>query len=66
MTVTVILAGGDTDKYMRFGDTYVKQIDGTLDVCRTGAKTLTYSPGEWANVEGDQRRSGRRGFFFRR
>jgi hypothetical protein len=65
MTVTVILAGGNTDKYMRFGDAYVKQTDGTLDVCRTGAKTLTYAPGEWENVEGDQRRSGRRGFFRR-
>jgi hypothetical protein len=65
MTVTVTLAGGDTDKYMRFGDAYAKQNDGTLDVFRTGGATLTYAPGQWANVEGDQRRSGRRSFFRR-
>lgn len=61
MTVTVMLAGGGTDKFMRFGDAYVKQSDGTLDVCRTGADTLTYAAGEWAEVDGDERkRKGRR------
>ena len=29
MTVTVTLHDGDTDKYMRFGDTYIKHNDGT-------------------------------------
>ena len=38
MTVTVTLQDGDTDKYMRFGDTYIKHNDGTLDVVRDGAK----------------------------
>jgi hypothetical protein len=40
MTVTVTLRDGETDKYMRFGDAYVKHNDGTLDVIRTGAKRL--------------------------
>lgn len=64
MTVTVTLADGGTEKFMRFGDAYVKQHDGTLDVCRTGAKTLTYEPGEWAEVDGDERRK-RSGRFWR-
>lgn len=34
MTVTVTLRDGDADKYMRFGDTYLKYDDGTLDVIR--------------------------------
>jgi len=56
MTVTVTLADGKTDEYRRFGDAYVKRTDGTLDVVRTGGKPFTYGPGEWAEVEGDQRR----------
>lgn len=32
MTVTVTLADGGTDKYMRFGDSYIEHMDGTLDV----------------------------------
>jgi hypothetical protein len=32
MTVTVTLRDGGADKYMRFGDAYVKHNDGTLDV----------------------------------
>ncbi|OBB60072.1 hypothetical protein A5757_10380 [Mycobacterium sp. 852013-51886_SCH5428379] len=65
MTVTVTLAGGDTVAYMRFGDTYVKRDDGSLDVKRTGATTLTYAAEEWSDVAGDQAKSGRRGFFRR-
>jgi hypothetical protein len=42
---------------MRFGDAYVKNHDGTLDVVRTGAKhPFSYASGEWTDVEGDQRR----------
>jgi hypothetical protein len=40
MTVTVTLPDGRTDKYMRFGDAYVKHHDGGLDVVRTGAKRV--------------------------
>jgi hypothetical protein len=38
MTVTVTLQDGDTEKFMRFGDAYIKHEDGTLDVVRDGAK----------------------------
>lgn len=38
MTVTVTLRDGATDKYMRFGDAFVKHNNGTLDVIRCGAK----------------------------
>ena len=38
MTVTVTLPDGGTDEYMRFGDSYHENGDGTLDVIRTGAK----------------------------
>ena len=38
MTVTVTLPDGLTDKYMRFGDAFVKHDNGTLDVIRTGAR----------------------------
>jgi hypothetical protein len=57
MTGTVTLPDGGSDKYMRFGDAYVKNHDGTLDVVRTGAKhPHSYASGEWTDVEGDQRR----------
>jgi hypothetical protein len=59
------LTGGDTDKYMRFGDTYVKCSDGSLDVKRTGAEEFTYPAGERADVEGGQSRGGRRRLFGR-
>ncbi|WAC89237.1 hypothetical protein [Mycobacterium sp. Aquia_213] len=56
MTCTVTLRDGVTDSYMRFGDAYVKRNDGTLDVIRTGAKRpYRYAPGEWTNVQGDER-----------
>jgi hypothetical protein len=32
VTVHVTLPDGETDEYMRFGDSYVKHTDGTLDV----------------------------------
>jgi len=56
VTVTVTLPDGAVDKYMRFGDSYVKHIDGRLDVVRGGAKQAhTYASGEWADVEGDEK-----------
>ncbi len=63
MTVTVTLADGGTDKYLRFGDSYIEHTDGTLDVMRGGAKGAHhYEPGEWTHVVGDRRRSIKRGF----
>jgi hypothetical protein len=57
MTVKVTLSGGGTDAYMRFGDAYVKNHDGTLDVIRNGAKhPFSYACGEWMDVEGDQKK----------
>ena len=64
MTVTVTLTGGGSDKYMRSGDAYVKHNDGTLDIVRTGAKPISYCAGAWIDVEGDQKRFKRRGFWF--
>jgi hypothetical protein len=56
MTVRVLLPDGGTDKYMRFGDAYIKHHDGRLDIVRTGAKHLySYASGEWTGVEGDQK-----------
>ncbi|KUI39042.1 hypothetical protein [Mycobacterium sp. GA-2829] len=64
MTVTVTLPGGGSDKYMRFGDAYVKHSDGTLDVVRHGAKEWhSYASGDWVNVEGDERKRKPRGFW---
>jgi hypothetical protein len=64
MTVTVTLPDGRTDKNMRFGDVYVEHNDGTLDVFRGGAKqTHSYASGEWTDVECDQKRFKRRGFW---
>jgi hypothetical protein len=63
MTVTVTLTAGGTVKYMRFGDTYVKRNDGTLDVFRGGAKqSQSYASGQWAHVEGDEK-SWKKGLF---
>ena len=53
MTVTVTRQDGDTDKYMRFGDTYVKHDDGTLDVIRDGSdEPHSYGPGAWDRRRG--------------
>jgi hypothetical protein len=61
MTVTVTLADGGTDKYMRFGDAYVKHHDGSLDVLRSGAKeAVSYASGEWSDVHGDQKKFNKR------
>ena len=61
MTVKVMLPDGGTDQYMRFGDAYVKNHDGPHDVIRTGSKrALRYASGEWADVEGDQKRFKKR------
>ena len=69
MTVTVTLQDGAIDKYMRFGDTYLKHDDGTLDVVRDGAKEPhSYAPGVWTDVKGDEKslkQSGFRGWFKR-
>jgi hypothetical protein len=64
VTVTVTLHDGVTDKYMRFGDAYVKHNDGTLEVIRTGAKRpYSYASGAWTDVEGDQTH-GKKGRFW--
>jgi uncharacterized protein YaiE (UPF0345 family) len=61
MTVTVTLRSGNTDEYMRFGDSYVKRTDGTLDVVRHGAKEWhSYKSGDWLDVEGDEKSKSRR------
>lgn len=64
MTVTVTLRDGGTDKYMRFGDAYVKHGNGTLDVMRSGAEQPhSYAPGEWTDVQGDEKRRKRSRFW---
>jgi hypothetical protein len=64
MTVTVTLQDGATDKYMRFGDEYVKHNDGTLDVIRDGAKRpYHYAPGAWTDVKGNEKRLKRSHFW---
>jgi hypothetical protein len=63
MTVTVTLQDGDTEKFMRFGDAYIKHDGGTLDVVRDGAKQPhSYAPGVWTNVQGDEKQLKRRLF----
>jgi hypothetical protein len=63
MTVHVTRRDGATDDYFRFGDAYIKNHDGTLDVVRTGAKqAYSYAAGQWTDVQGDQKRFKRRGF----
>ena len=55
MTVIVTLPDGATDKYMRFGDAYVENRNGTLQVIRTGVKQpRRYAAGAWTAVEGDE------------
>jgi hypothetical protein len=56
MTVTVTLPDGDCDEYMRFGDSYVKHNDGSLDVVRRGErKPRRYESGQWTGVAGDEK-----------
>jgi len=58
MTVTVSLADGGTDKYMRFGDSYLERKDGTLCVRRGGTKHVyRYPSGAWTHVDGNHKRS---------
>ena len=64
MTVTVTLTDGRTDQYMRFGDSFVKHHDGSLDVMRGGARQpFSYAMGEWTHVEGDEKRWKKHGFW---
>ncbi|ETW25110.1 hypothetical protein [Mycobacterium gastri] len=64
MTVKVTLPGGGSDEYMRFSDVYVKHNNGTLEVLRVGASQAhSYARGEWTDVDGDQKRTKRRGFW---
>ena len=49
---------------MRFGDTFVKRNDGTLDVFRGGAKrSQNFASGQWTDVEGDEK-SWKKGRFW--
>lgn len=65
MTVTVTLPDGGADRYMRFGDAYVKHDNGALDVVRSGAReSYHYASEAWIVVEGDQK-SWKKGFFRR-
>jgi hypothetical protein len=64
MTVTVTLRDGATDSYMRYGDAYIEQNDGTLDVIRTGAEQpYSYAPGMWTDVQGNEKRLTRSRFW---
>ena len=57
MTVTVTLRDGETDSYMRYGDEYIKQTAGTLDVARAGADLpYSYAPVLLTDVEGNEKR----------
>lgn len=64
MAVTVTLRDRATDKYMRFGDSYIKHNDGGLDAVRGGAKQpYSHAPGDWADVEGNEK-SWKKGLFW--
>ena len=64
MTVSVTCSDGSVDEYMRFGDTYFKHHDGSLDVIRAGVKKpFNYTSEQWIDVEGDQRKHRVRGFW---
>lgn len=63
MTVTVTLPDGSADKYMRFGDAYVKHHDGTLDVSRGGKPAHSYASEEWTDVDGDEKKFKRLRFW---
>lgn len=56
MTVTVTRQDGATDRYLRFGDVYVKHRDGSLDVVRCGVRhPHIYAAGAWTEVQGDEK-----------
>lgn len=58
MTVSVTRQDGGIDDYMRSGDAYIKNGDGTLNVVRTGASQVISYPAEgWTNVQGDEKRA---------
>ena len=64
MTVTVKLTGGETVKYMRSEDAYVKCNDGTLDIFSSGAKrSQNYAAGQWADVDGNEK-TWKKGLFW--
>jgi hypothetical protein len=64
VAVTVTLPDGSTDKYMRFGDAYVKHQDGSLDILRGGAKKpYSYASGAWKDVEGNEKGWNKTRFF---
>ena len=60
MTVTVTLPAGGADRYMRFGDAYVKHDNGALDVVRNGAReSYHYASEAWTTWK-VTKRAGRR------
>jgi len=62
MAVSVTCSDGRVDEYYRFGDTYFKHGDGSLDVIRVGAKEpFNYQSAQWTDVAGDERKV--RGFW---
>lgn len=57
MTVQVRRNDGVTDEFGRFGDRYIKHIDGSLEVVRAGTmQASTYPAGGWVDVTGDEKR----------
>jgi hypothetical protein len=64
VTVIVTLPDGGNDEYSRFGDTYFRHGNGTLDVIRVGVSApYSYEAGSWTQVEGDQRKHQKRSFW---
>lgn len=64
MTVIVRLPDGGNDEYFRFGDTYFRHGNGSLDVIRVGvSEPYSYDAGAWTEVEGDERKHKKRGFW---
>lgn len=64
MAVSVTCSDGHVDEYYRYGDTFFKHDDGSLDVIRVGAKKhFNYPSRQWTGVEGDERKHKVRGFW---
>jgi hypothetical protein len=60
-TESAVCRARGTDEYIRYGNAYFKHNDGTLDVIRTGVqRPYSYASGEWADVEGDEKRFKKR------